>query len=77
MIKNSISKFALFLIFTILFANQLAAQGATQDFMRSTGKIYVVVAVIVLIFIGVILYLVRLDSKISKLEKIIKEHGES
>lgn len=77
MFKNSKSKLALFLLTTILFSNQLIAQAAAQDFMRSTGKIYVVVAVIVLIFIGVVLYLIRLDSKISKLEKIIKEHGES
>ncbi len=77
MFKNSRSKLALFLLTTILFSNQLIAQAAAQDFMRSTGKIYVVVAVIVLIFIGVVFYLIRLDSKISKLEKIIKEHGES
>ncbi len=77
MFKNSKSKLALFLLTTILFSNQLIAQAAAQDFMRSTGKIYVVVAVIVLIFIGVVFYLIRLDSKISKLEKIIKEHGEN
>jgi hypothetical protein len=39
------------------------------DRMRSDGKIYVVVAVIVTIFIGIILYLIRLDRKISRLEK--------
>jgi hypothetical protein len=39
------------------------------DAMRDNGKIYVVVAVIVTIFAGIILYLVRLDRKISKLEK--------
>lgn len=77
MFKNSKSKLALFLLTAILFSNQLVAQAASQDFMRSTGKIYVVVAVIVLIFIGVVFYLIRLDSKISKLEKIIKEHGEN
>ena len=41
------------------------------DTMRSNGKIYVVVAVIVTIFTGIIIYLVRLDRKISKLEKNI------
>ena len=41
------------------------------DTMRSNGKIYVVVAVIVTIFAGIILYLIRLDRKISKLEKTI------
>lgn len=39
------------------------------DMMRSNGRIFVVVAVVVVILIGLILYLVRLDKKISKLEK--------
>jgi uncharacterized membrane protein YidH (DUF202 family) len=39
------------------------------DTMRSNGKIYVVVAVILTIFAGIIIYLVRLDRKITKLEK--------
>ena len=39
------------------------------DAMRQNGKIYVVVAVILTIFAGIIIYLVRLDRKISKLEK--------
>ena len=41
------------------------------DTMRSNGKIYVVVAVIVAIFIGIILYLIRLDRKMTRLEKDI------
>ena len=39
------------------------------DIMRSNGKIYVVIAVIVAIFAGIIIYLVRLDRKLTKLEK--------
>ena len=39
------------------------------DTMRSNGRIYVVVAVVVLILIGLILYLVRLDKKITRMEK--------
>jgi len=39
------------------------------DKMRSDGKIFVVIAVILTILTGLILYLVRLDRKISKLEK--------
>ncbi len=38
------------------------------DLMHRDGKIYVVVAVILTIFAGIIIYLVRLDRKISKLE---------
>jgi CcmD family protein len=39
------------------------------DTMRSNGRIYVVVAVVVVILLGLFLYLIRLDRKISRLEK--------
>jgi len=39
------------------------------DTMRSNGRIFVVVAVVLVILVGLIFYLVRLDKKISKLEK--------
>jgi CcmD family protein len=39
------------------------------DKFRADGKIYVVVLVLATIFAGIIAYLVRLDRKISKLEK--------
>jgi hypothetical protein len=39
------------------------------DTMRNNGRIYVVVAVVVVILLGLILYLVRLDRKISRMEK--------
>ena len=39
------------------------------DTMRSNGRIYVVVAVVTTILTGLILYVIRLDRKITKLEK--------
>lgn len=39
------------------------------DAMRADGKIYVVVAVLLIIFFGLIVYLINLDRKVSKLEK--------
>ena len=39
------------------------------DIMRSNGKIYVVVAVIAIIFIGLMVYLYRIDQRVKKLEK--------
>jgi CcmD family protein len=39
------------------------------DRLRADGKIYVVVAVLLTIFIGIIAYVIRLDRKISRLEK--------
>jgi hypothetical protein len=40
--------------------------------LRAGGKIYVVLAVVVTILLGLIAYVIRLDRKISKLEKQTK-----
>jgi hypothetical protein len=45
------------------------ATTAMADLMRSEGRIYVVIAVMLTILGGLLLYLVRLDRKISRLEK--------
>ncbi len=37
--------------------------------LRSSGKIYVVVAVLLTVVTGMVLYMVRIDKKISRLEK--------
>jgi CcmD family protein len=39
------------------------------DTLRSNGKIYVVVGVIAIIFVGLIVYLIMLDKRLTKLEK--------
>lgn len=59
-------------IFTgpLLFAQQ---QIEMADTMRSEGKIYVVVAVLLLILAGFLFYLFLMDRKISRLEKKIGE----
>jgi hypothetical protein len=54
---------------TILFAQD---QVEMADTMRSNGKIYVVVAILLTILFGLIIYLVMLDRKISKVEKQLK-----
>ena len=67
--KKAFTTFS-FLILPLTF---LLAQQDT-DFMRSMGKMYVVVAVIVAIFLGIVIYLIRLDRKLTKLEDQIKNH---
>ncbi|MEM9822044.1 MAG: CcmD family protein [Bacteroidota bacterium] len=57
--------------------NLLFSQEASTDFMRSTGKIYVVVTVIVLAFLGIVFYLFWMDKKLTKLENQIKNDGKS
>jgi CcmD family protein len=67
--KKALSSVSLFFLpISFLFAQQ------DTDFMRSMGKMYVVVAVILAIFIGIIIYLIRLDRKLTKLEDQIKNH---
>lgn len=52
-------------LFNIL-ADAVAQSG--ESLFRSSGKIYVVVGIITIIFLCIVLYLIRLDKKISKLE---------
>jgi len=66
-LKKPILALFLILISTAIFAQDKKVEMA--DFMRSSGRIYVVVAVMLTILAGLILYLVRLDRKMSKLEK--------
>jgi CcmD family protein len=67
--KNSLILPMLFVLATI---TNLSAQPESADFMRSTGKIYVVIAVLCIIFIGIVLFLINLDRKLQRLEKEIK-----
>lgn len=43
------------------------------DTLRQNGKIYVVVAVLATVLGGILIYLVSLDRKVSKLEKQLKD----
>ena len=52
---------------TIIFAQDEKVEMA--DKMRDNGRIYVVVAVVLTILIGLIMYVVRLDKKMTQLEK--------
>lgn len=70
---------ALFIFVFLTFASY--AQDATDKIemagaMRASGKIYVVVAVLVIIFIGIVVYLVIIDRKVAKLEKEITNDKE-
>ena len=63
----------LLFIITLLTSTQLLAQSPGNDFLRSTGKIYVTVAVIALVFIGIIAFLAYLDRKLTNIEHQIKK----
>lgn len=46
----------------------LATAQSGESLMRSSGRIYVVIAVMLVIFLGIILYMIKIDKKISKLK---------
>ena len=55
------------------FAQDMTSDIEMADLMRSSGKIYVVVAVLSIVFIGIIGYLVHIDRKLTRLERKIAE----
>jgi CcmD family protein len=64
----------LLLLSQTIMAQQPVSSGVEMaDRLRADGKIWVVVAVISAVFIGIIAYLVRLDRQVGKLEKEVKE----
>ncbi|HZY40039.1 MAG TPA: CcmD family protein [Mucilaginibacter sp.] len=63
------------LLLAFLLASFVAAFGQQNapvdmaDEMRSSGKIYVVIATITIIFIGLAIYLFSIDRRLKKIEK--------
>ena len=70
--KNISKRFLSLFTFILSAAFALAQQPndvEMADAMRSNGKIYVVVTVLLIILAGLILFLIRIDKKVSRLEK--------
>ena len=57
------------MLFNVGIFAQEAAKPEMADAFRQDGKIYVVVAVASLVFLGITTYLVLIDRKLRKLEK--------
>lgn len=65
--KTKIASLLLMLILPVLSFAQGEVEMADQ--FRAEGKIYVVIAILGIIFLGIMGYLISLDRKITKLEK--------
>ncbi|MEO6612829.1 MAG: CcmD family protein [Chitinophagaceae bacterium] len=65
--KRILLLFVLVILTGEVFAQDKKVEMA--DTMRSNGRIYVVVAVVITILLGLILYVTRLDRKMTRLEK--------
>lgn len=67
----SIKKIFSVLVFLLFSLMGMAQNNNVEmaDLMRSNGRIYVVVAVVTTILIGLLLYMFRLDRKLTRFEK--------
>jgi hypothetical protein len=66
-------KIAPLLLVFLLFAGNIFAQSSDAvpmaDKLRADGKIWVVVAVVAIVFAGIAINLFRIDAKLRKIEK--------
>jgi hypothetical protein len=67
-------KYLLLVSFVVIsFASQAQQQAEMADAMRSNGKIFVVVGVILIVVTGLFVYLFSLDKKVSRIEKSLEK----
>lgn len=71
-IKKVLTFFSFLLFSLYSFAQNMDIKTEEpSDFMHSNGKIFVVMAVVVTIVTGLLIYLINLDRKIRKIERKI------
>ena len=64
------------LLISLFFALPVFSQEVEMaDGLRSEGKIYVVVSILLVVLLGLTVYLVMIDRKVSKLEKKVNKEG--
>lgn len=61
--------FSVLLLLLLGYTTVFAQGPEMDDVLRSSGKIYVVVVVIAVIFIGLAIYLFSIDRRLKKIEK--------
>ena len=71
--SKKITAFKLLLLTALSSLAQTSGQVEMADAMHESGKIYVVVAVLSVVFIGIVIFLVTIERKVSRLEKKMEE----
>lgn len=66
--KKVLLSFLMLFLSTFLFAQQ-NNNVEMADEMRSSGKIYVVIVTIVIVFVGLAIYLFSIDRRLKKIER--------
>lgn len=62
------------LLSAVAYSQEAQQQLEMADAMRQSGKIYVVVAVLCIVFLGIVAYLISIDRKVSRLESKMKDN---
>ena len=71
---NKLSKFCFTAVSVLAFLPVFGQEQVPMaDQLRSEGKIYVVVIMILIVLAGLIFYLFLMDQKVKKLEKLVSE----
>lgn len=58
-----------FCVFMLLLLSLSSRASGTEEFFYRSGKIQVVITVVMIVLIGLLFYLFRLERKVSKLEE--------
>jgi hypothetical protein len=75
-IKNFLLLIAVLCGSNVFAQNAPASNVEMADGMMSSGKMYVVVAVVLIILAGLLLYLISIDRKVTKMERTIGAEKE-
>jgi K+-transporting ATPase A subunit len=67
--------YLLITLFMMICSTAFSQEVEMADTMRSNGKIYVIVGIILIVLIGLITYLFLLDRKVGRLEKRLKDQN--
>jgi K+-transporting ATPase A subunit len=74
---KALAKYPLIIFLMTLSSVAFGQDAEMADTFRADGKIYVVVAVVLIVLAGLITYLFLLDRKMSKLEKMIENKKQT
>jgi CcmD family protein len=67
--KKIIASITLLLLSVSIYAQPAAPSTSLDETVMNSGKIYIVIAVLTVILIGIFIYLFSIDRKLRKLEK--------
>ncbi len=74
---KTLLKCALAVILSAFFTDLAAQDAEMADSFRADGKIYVVVAIILIVLAGLITYLFLMDRKLTRLEKLLGQKRQT